>query len=81
MIKYEIKAGDKTLNQKARAYVDIDFKPKLRGMHCGKHKGEDTVIEFVKTESAHSSAYVRPEIHACCEEFKDRIWSKLKADG
>lgn len=78
MIKYVIKTGDKSLNEMARIQVNRDCKVKLRGMRCSKHKGEDTVIEFVKTESEYGRPYVRPEIHACCEEFRERIWSKLK---
>lgn len=73
MIKYVIKTGDKSLNQMARTHVNADFKPKLRRMRCGKHKGEDTIIEMVPFQSI-----VKPEIHACCEEFHDRIWAKLK---
>lgn len=67
MIKYEIKTGDKALNTHARGIRDIS-KVQLRGMHCKKCKGVDTIIRF------------QPDaiLYACCPEFDKRIREAMK---
>ena len=67
MIKYEIKTGDKALNTHARGIRDIS-KIQLRGMHCKKCTGVDTIIRFLPD----------PALYACCSEFEKRIREKLK---
>ncbi|MEQ3501117.1 hypothetical protein ABMY20_15285 [Tenacibaculum sp. SSH1-16] len=72
MIKYEIKTGCSFLNEKARQQRDIGFKPKLKGMRCGKCS-EHTVIKFVETDFTH----VKAVFNSCCSEFENRIKDKL----
>ncbi len=72
MIKYEIKTGSSFLNEKARQQRDIGFKPKLKGMRCGKCS-TDTTIRFVEDDLSH----VKAEYKSCCSEFEDRIKNKL----
>ena len=67
MIKYEIKTGDKALNEHARGVRDYS-KIQLRGMHCKKCQGVDTIIRFLPD----------PALYACCPEFEKRIREKLK---
>lgn len=71
MIKYITKLGANHLNAEARELRDA-IKPYLRGMHCRKCNA-DTVISFI--DDGHN--HLKPNIHACCTDFKQRVKQKL----
>lgn len=79
MIKYEIKTGSKTTNDKARTKRDKVYKPALKGMRCNCGGG-DTIISIEEVMS--TVLIIKPiVISACCEEFKTRVEAALKKAG
>lgn len=82
MIKYRIKLGFKHLNMEATAQKKGLFQPRLKGMHCRKCQGKETVISFkeVTVTGALPTVkinFITHQIEACCEEFETRIRAKL----
>lgn len=81
MIKYRIQLGFKHLNMEARALKGL-LQPRLKGMHCRKCQGKETVISFKEVTVTGSLPtakinFITHQIEACCEEFETRIRAKL----
>jgi hypothetical protein len=80
MIKYRTQLGAKHLNMEAANQRDYAYKPFLSGMHCGKCKGVDTIIQFY--QMSEPIRMVNARINACCPEFELHIRTKIgKAEG
>lgn len=82
MIKFEIKTGAKHLNMAARQQKQL-LQQELKGMHCRKCSGINTVISFeersVKGElPATVINFLAPVISPCCVSFEQCIRSILK---
>lgn len=75
MIKYKVNLGSDHLNTEARQQRDYAYKPQLKGMHCGKCKDIDTVIEFHQMSAPFNM--VNGRILACCPEFEQRIRTRI----
>ena len=76
MIKYEVKTGNKAINERARTQRDLVYKPQLKGMNCRVCRA-DTIISFEEREYG----IVVPLIDACCSDFDQRIRERLQIKG